>query len=366
MEKKMKSFIASLLSLLAFNAGVYASEAKSDVTSDESLSRLKAGNVRFISGSSIHPNLTPARRHETATSGQHPFATIIACSDSRGPVEAIFDAGVGDLFVVRVAGNVSDVDEIGTAEYGVEHLHTPLLIVMGHSACGAVTAVCKNAHVPGSIPKLVDNIGPAVKRIVKTSGDSVSPSLIDAAIRENVWQSIADLMEHSEIISKKVRGGELQILGAYYDLKSGEVQWMGAHPAQSKIVGAFGKEGHSALSEVLSPKGVFFYPILLAALLMMVFFLFIWERRLFKALRFQGRFSLALTAFVIAGALFSYSVFGRETPGIHAHGQSAWVTASILSGLSLVLLGWIYAATLRSQIIKYFTELQATRGPGQS
>ncbi|MCA9730151.1 MAG: carbonic anhydrase, partial [Candidatus Eisenbacteria bacterium] len=131
------------------------------MTPDQALEALKAGNDRFVTGTSLFPHLDRKRRYETAK-GQTPFVTVIGCSDSRVPIEALFDQGIGDVFVIRVAGNVCDTDEIGSIEYGVDHLGTPLMVVLGHESCGAVTAVVKDAEIHGSIPKLVDNIGPAV------------------------------------------------------------------------------------------------------------------------------------------------------------------------------------------------------------
>ncbi|MBI5865537.1 MAG: hypothetical protein HZB38_13725 [Planctomycetes bacterium] len=111
------------------------------ITPDEAQQRLTDGNQRFSTGAATNPRCDEARRAETAEKGQNPFATVLTCSDSRVCAERIFDQGVGDVFTIRVAGNVSDTDEIGTIEYGVGHLHTPLLVVMGHSSCGAVGAV---------------------------------------------------------------------------------------------------------------------------------------------------------------------------------------------------------------------------------
>lgn len=193
-------------------------------TADQALQRLKDGNRRFVSGALLHPNLSHERLTETAKNGQHPFATIISCSDSRVPVEAIFDQGVGDLFVIRVAGNVADTNEIGTSEYGSGHLGTPLLVVMGHTQCGAVMAVAKGEEVGGHIPKLVDGIVPAVKR-AKAKGLE-GDALIAASIRENVLQSLSDLEHRSKEIRHLVHQGKLKLVGAIYDIETGEVAWI--------------------------------------------------------------------------------------------------------------------------------------------
>jgi len=128
------------------------------MSADEAIKVLKEGNSRCMSGAPKHPNQDQECRLLTATMGQRPYATVLSCSDSRVPVEILFDTGIGDLFVIRIAGNVADVDEVGTIEYGVDHLGTPVLVVLGHTRCGAVTAVAQGAKLHGSIPQLVDNI----------------------------------------------------------------------------------------------------------------------------------------------------------------------------------------------------------------
>jgi carbonic anhydrase len=198
------------------------------------LDRLKEGNARYVAGELTLPNLSAERRCDTSTAGQHPLATILSCADSRVPPEFIFDAGIGELFVIRVAGNVADTDEIGTAEYGAGHLHTPLIVVMGHGKCGAVTAVVNGADVGGSIPKLVDNIIPAANEAKKQgyTGDR----LIKAAIAANVRQSQADLLTKSAEIRELVESGKVMLVGAVYDLHNGTIQWLGEHPQQLALL----------------------------------------------------------------------------------------------------------------------------------
>jgi carbonic anhydrase len=207
-----------------------------NIDADKALEIIKEGNQRFMKGRSVHPNVTLERAKQTAEKGQKPFVTVLSCADSRVPVEAIFDRGIGDVFTVRVAGNVSDTDEIGTIEYGTEHLGTPLLVVIGHSKCGAVTAVAKNDHVGGSIPQLVDNIVPAVKKVKDGKGDAAVETWINEAIKENVWQSISDLLTHSGIIRELVTSGKLKVVGGMYHLDSGEVEFMGMHPSQAELI----------------------------------------------------------------------------------------------------------------------------------
>lgn len=229
---------ALTVSFIAFGGMAYGSGGESAVTPEQALKNLREGNERYVSGKSQHPRQNAKRRAETVSGGQHPFAIILSCSDSREPVELLFDQGVGDLFVVRVAGNVADVDELGTMEYGADHLGAPLIVVLGHTKCGAVTAVVNGEHVHGNIPQLVDNIIPAAKK-VKDKGVS-GDAAITAAIKANVMQSVEDTFNHSEILRGRVAAGKLKIVGGVYDLEKGAIEWLGEHPDQAKLAGATG------------------------------------------------------------------------------------------------------------------------------
>lgn len=205
-------------------------------TSNEALSELRDGNRRYVAGRARHPHADPARRRETFIRGQHPMAIVVACADSRVPVEIIFDVGVGDMFVIRVAGNVCATDETGSIEYAVEHLGTPLVIVLGHRDCGAVTAVVKGARELGSVPALVSHIQPAVDHVRRTQPKLSGDELIAAAVRQNVWHSIEDLFEHSEAARARVADGRLRVVGAIYDIHSGMIDWLGEHPRQAELI----------------------------------------------------------------------------------------------------------------------------------
>lgn len=204
---------------------LFASDSASSISASQALQMLKDGNQRFIDGKSIHPHSDFERIKEVST-GQKPFVTINGCSDSRVPPELIFDQGFGDVFVVRNAGNVSDTDEVGTIEYGTEHLGTNLVVVMGHTKCGAVTAVAKGDHVEGSIPKLVDNIVPAVEKVKHSHKNEEYTKWINEAISENVNQSIKDILSKSEIVSKLVKEGKVKVVGAVYDVDTGKVSFI--------------------------------------------------------------------------------------------------------------------------------------------
>lgn len=220
-------------------------EHKPNVEPREALSRLLDGNDRFRYGESEFPRFDAARRSETFAHGQKPFAAVLSCADSRAPVEAIFDQGIGDLFVIRVAGNVADVDEMGTLEYGVDHLGVGLIVVLGHTKCGAVTAVADGAKVTGNVAKLVDNIAPAVATVKERSPEAAGARLVRLAIRANVQQSIQDLLTKSEPVANAVRAGNLMIVGGVYDLQTGAVEWLGEHPRQQELLGEAGKtESH--------------------------------------------------------------------------------------------------------------------------
>ncbi len=199
------------------------------VSADAALTQLKQGNGRFVQGKSKRPHQDRRRLAETAK-GQAPFAVILTCSDSRVAPEILFDQGIGDLFVVRVAGNVANVSEIGTVDYGTEHLGAKLLIVMGHTNCGAVKAVAEGADVNQNIQDLVEPIGPAVERASSKNNGQSGSAVVPAAIRENVWVSIENLYKRSENIRTLTQGGKLKTVGAVYDLATGKVTWMGEHP----------------------------------------------------------------------------------------------------------------------------------------
>lgn len=189
---------------------------------------LNEGNVRFAGDTPTHPSADAGRRRLTAIEGQAPLVTLLTCSDSRVPAEIIFDRGVGEIFTVRVAGNVADTDEVATIEYGVGHLHTPLLLVMGHTHCGAVGAVAKGSELHGLIPELVDNIRPAVERSRAAGGDA--DSVIARAIEENVRQSMADIIRRSSIVRDALQSGSVKMAGAVYDIETGKVRWLSDTP----------------------------------------------------------------------------------------------------------------------------------------
>jgi|GEM_PF-268389 len=211
-----------------------------DRSPSSSYSSLKAGNARYSAGESNHPNISSERFTQAGSEnqGDHAIATVITCSDSRVPVELLFDAGVMDLFVIRVAGNVCDTDEIGSIEYGLAHVNTPLLVVLGHTQCGAVTAVtnAETGHphqLERNIPPLIDNIKPAVRRALDSCSGCDTDTVVEHAIQENVWQSIEDLFQDSPVTRNLVNEGKVKVVGAIYNVGTGQVEWLDESPVAS-------------------------------------------------------------------------------------------------------------------------------------
>jgi carbonic anhydrase len=226
---------SQLVSAFFITLGLLIGSSTTPPIADEIIAMLKQGNERFASGKPTYPHESLMRRAEVAAA-QHPVATVIACSDSRVPPELLFDEGIGDLFLVRVIGNIGGADETGSAEYGVEHLGTPLLVVLGHSSCGAVTAAVNHMEVRGNIPPLLAHIKPAVQKALKAHPELRGNDLVPAAVEANVLHSMQELFARSEIIRARVRNNKLKVVGAIYDLKSGQVNWLGALPNQAALL----------------------------------------------------------------------------------------------------------------------------------
>jgi len=181
------------------------------------------GNKRFMEAKQANIDMGSTKR-EALLKGQKPFAAIISCSDSRVPPELIFDQGLGDLFIIRNAGNIIDAVSLGSIEYAVEHLKTSLIVVLGHQSCGAITATVEGGEAPGSISAIVKKITPSVEK-AKQAGDVSNEELIEKSIRRNVKATITEI-EMSPIVKHALKNGELSILGAEYHLDSGEVEWL--------------------------------------------------------------------------------------------------------------------------------------------
>lgn len=209
--------VATASSLFRFAKPAQAAEPSvSTLSPNEALQKLIEGNQRFVRHQPQYPDQTASRLQEVAQA-QHPFATVLSCADSRVPVEIVFDQGVGDIFDVRVAGNVSTPEVLGSIEYAVALLGTPLFMVLGHERCGAVTAAVQNEPLPGDISSFVNAILPAVDRVKAQSGD-----LVDNAVVENVRYQIEQL-KRSPLLAERLQSGDLKIVGGRYDLDTGTV-----------------------------------------------------------------------------------------------------------------------------------------------
>lgn len=216
-------FLAGIASILLTGAVAAPSSFAAAVTSDSALQALKDGNARYVSGKSRHPRIDPERRKATALEGQTPIAAILGCADSRVPPEIIFDQGFADLFVVRVAGNVCAMPEVASIEYGVAALKVPLIVVIGHTKCGAVDAAIKNGPLPGSLPDLLKMIRPAVEQCEKDKSATVD--LLTRATEQNVRNTIADLSK-SAVIKDALDKKQIKIIGAIRHIKDGHVSWL--------------------------------------------------------------------------------------------------------------------------------------------
>ena len=214
-----KRSTALLLALFFLCTGFKGSIGQKE---DQTLNNLMSGNQRFMENKAAQKGDCGAKRKELLA-GQHPSAIVVTCSDSRVPPEVIFDQFLGDIFVIRVAGNVIDPVTLGSIEYAAEHLHTPLLVIMGHDKCGAVTASLEATSVPeGNIGAIVAKILPAAKK-AKTKGGS-RDEILDNAIRENVILAHSVALRDSSVLKHLVDSGSLRVIEAIYHLDSGAVE----------------------------------------------------------------------------------------------------------------------------------------------
>jgi carbonic anhydrase len=209
----MKIYLWTFI-LLSASASIFAQEV--ETSSDRALKKLMVGNERYRSGKLLHPNISDCRREEVAT-GQEPFAVIVSCSDSRVPPELIFDRGLGDTFVVRVAGNVVGPLELESVKYAVAALGAPLILVLGHEKCGAVNATLQGGSQAKSIALIAALIEPIIPKAKTLPGDVLSN-----AIKLNA-KSVRDLLRKELLLSKYIQEGQLKIDAAYYDLVDGKV-----------------------------------------------------------------------------------------------------------------------------------------------
>lgn len=211
-------------------AGPAGATPNAMISATEALERLREGNRRAVTGEG-RPNsiLDPDHLDELA-SGQEPFAAILGCSDSRVPPEIIFDQAPGDLFVIRVAGNIATPTQVGSIEFAVENLNTPLVVVLGHSDCGAVLGTldaCRNPNlaVPGNLQAILDHIRPTLEPLLSAARSQDSDGLLDEAVHANVHAAIADITALSPVLANRVKSGDVSILGATYSVQTGRVDF---------------------------------------------------------------------------------------------------------------------------------------------
>jgi len=205
------------------------------ISAVEALQRLLDGNARFVSGVRSLDAMVSHTRLDEFTAGQQPFAVILGCSDSRVPVEIVFDQGMGDLFVIRVAGNVVAPSQIGSVEFAAERFSTKLVVVLGHSRCGAVQATLEQLRGPAerqspNLTSIVSRIEPSVATVLENAGESDDSELERLAVRANVRASVEALKHGSDILENLVARDELLIVGAEYSLDTGVVDFFADQP----------------------------------------------------------------------------------------------------------------------------------------
>lgn len=196
------------------------------MTPQQVIADLRAGNERYVAGRTTDQNWL-AQAERTAIEGQYPKAIVLSCLDSRVPPEIVFDQAIGDIFVGRVAGNFENTDMLGSMEFGTQLAGAKAIVVLGHTACGAVKGTIANARL-GNLTQTLANIQPAVaaanRQMPGTSADE--PAFVQQVMEENVRITVRDIMERSPVIRELVEQGDLVVVGAWYDLATGKVHWM--------------------------------------------------------------------------------------------------------------------------------------------
>lgn len=200
------------------------------ISAREALGRLQAGNRRFASNVSRLGARGPGTRRLELTVGQAPFAIVLGCSDSRVPAEIVFDQGLGELFVIRVAGNIVAPSQIGSIEFAAERFGTRLVVVLGHSSCGAIAATLEELERPSedqspNLRSIVDRIRPSVEPLLATAARHDHAALVDEAVRANIRASVDQLRHGSEILEQLIESDGLRVVGAEYSLETGGVDF---------------------------------------------------------------------------------------------------------------------------------------------
>ena len=199
-----------------------------NITALEALERLREGNLRFASGQASESGLANRTRRAELVAGQQPFAIVLGCSDSRVPAEIVFDQGLGDLFVIRVAGNIVAPSQVGSVEFAAERFGTRLVVVLGHSQCGAVLATLEELRRPDdnqsrNLRSIVDRVRPSVEGLLATGAEWTRDALVHEAVRANIRASANHLRHGSEVLERLIQSDGLLVVGAEYSLESGMV-----------------------------------------------------------------------------------------------------------------------------------------------
>ena len=205
------------------------------ISARAALERLREGNRRFVSGTQSSDGFMNQTRRSELADGQEPFAIVLGCSDSRVPAEIVFDQGLGDLFVIRVAGNIVASSQVGSVEFAAERFGTPLVVVLGHSRCGAVLATLEELmrpkdHQSRNLRSIVDRIRPSIETLLVTELRHDSDALVRHAVRANVRVSANHLRHGSEILEQLIQRDRLLVVGAEYSLETGEVEFFDGLP----------------------------------------------------------------------------------------------------------------------------------------
>ncbi len=209
------------------------------ISASEALERLREGNRRFVSGVRKSDALTSQTRRSELAAGQEPFAIVLGCSDSRVPAEIVFDQGLGDLFVIRVAGNIVASSQVGSVEFAAERFGTPLVVVLGHSQCGVVLATLEELRRPTedqsrNLRSIVDRVRPSVEALLATSLKDDPEALVRQAVRANVRVSANHLKHGSEVLEQLIQKNGLRVVGAEYSLGSGVVEFFDGVPQEGE------------------------------------------------------------------------------------------------------------------------------------
>lgn len=211
--------IAAVFILSGLTGPAVFAQEKPALTAELAWERLKKGNEKFVADQSVAQNLGAERRQELAK-GQHPFVIVLTCADSRVAPEVIFNQGLGDIFVLRVAGNIADPFVLGSMEYAVEHLHAPLVVVLGHTKCGAVEAALGENKPAGNLGKVIDEVH------VGKDLPPEKPAALDAAIANNVRHQAEVLTKRSDVVKEFVDHKKVRIVSGVYSLATGKVEWL--------------------------------------------------------------------------------------------------------------------------------------------